>query len=214
MRTRGDRGFTLIELMVVIVVVGMLMALLLPAILKSRGVADLTRCVSNLRQIGTAFSTYSSNNEDMLPPISVDSLKYGQKEWMDLIRPEMDMGTLDDKKQLLDLYQTGVWRKYAVFDCPGNGQKQRGSGRFDYGYNRNCVENDAGRNINTIRGTDMILVHCANHYAPNPVNGRNANPGIHENGFDNYLFGDGHVENSNAHYKRASNKKPWLATWQ
>ena len=59
----------------------------------------------------------------------------------------------------------------------------------------------------------MIIVHCGNHYAPNPVNQRVANPGIHENGFDNYLFGDGHVESSDSYYKVADDKKPWLAVW-
>ena len=58
----------------------------------------------------------------------------------------------------------------------------------------------------------MIVVHCANHYAPDPVTGRSANPGVHI-GFDNYLFADGHVEQSNAYYKKVADKPPWLAVY-
>jgi len=203
------RGFTLVELMVVIAVVGMLAAMLLPALLKSKGVADLTRCINNLGQLRIAFDTYLAVNDYEFPPVSVNSARYGQKEWMDLIRPQMDLGTLDDGIQLLNVYQTSEWRHYKIFDDPGNMQTRRGGGRFDYGYNRNCE----GRNVNTVRAPNMIVLHCANHYAPNPVNGRTANPGIHEKKFDNYLFADGHVETSDSFHKKASDVEPWLADY-
>jgi len=203
-------GFTLVELMVVMAVVGMLMAMLLPALMKSRGMADMTRCASNLRQLGIAFDTYVSNQPDTgFPPATVNSARYGQKEWMDLIRPQMDLGTLDDGIQLLDVYQTSEWRKYKIFDCPGNDQNQSGSGRFDYGYNLNCV----GRTRSTVRASNLVLLHCANHYAPSPVNGRTANPGIHEKGFDNFLFADGHVQSNNSYYKKAADVEPWTADY-
>ena len=55
---RPGRGFTLIELLVVIAVVGMLVALLLPAIQAARESARRSQCSNNLRQVGVAVQTF------------------------------------------------------------------------------------------------------------------------------------------------------------
>jgi prepilin-type N-terminal cleavage/methylation domain-containing protein len=62
-----DRGFTLIELLVVMAILGLLVALLLPALGQARQVAHRTACAANLRQVGLAIHLYANDFDDLIP---------------------------------------------------------------------------------------------------------------------------------------------------
>ncbi len=73
----GDRrGFTLVELLVVIAIIGVLVALLLPAVQAAREAARRTQCTNHLRQIGLGIVNYESSKK-VLPPGRETTHEYG-----------------------------------------------------------------------------------------------------------------------------------------
>jgi prepilin-type N-terminal cleavage/methylation domain-containing protein len=61
------RGFSLVELLVVIGIIALISGMLMPALLRSRRAAQATLCLSNLRQLGHFYYLYADANHDLIP---------------------------------------------------------------------------------------------------------------------------------------------------
>ncbi len=95
-RHEGRRGFTLIELLVVIAIIGLLVAMLMPAVQKAREAARRSSCINNMRQLGLASHNYLDAHRSF-PPGYVEDPNYGLCE-LDLgVWPEtLTINTVND----------------------------------------------------------------------------------------------------------------------
>ena len=97
MTNRKTAGFTLVELLVVIAIIGILIALLLPAVQSAREAARRIQCTNNMKQIGLALLSYETNFK-RLPPGAFWGCSDGTRKGSILIRllPFLEQQTLYD----------------------------------------------------------------------------------------------------------------------
>jgi prepilin-type N-terminal cleavage/methylation domain-containing protein/prepilin-type processing-associated H-X9-DG protein len=115
-------GFTLVELLVVIAIIGILVALLLPAIQAAREASRRTQCKSNAKNIAVALQNYHDTYKAFPPgviqlnppPPDTTDVPLGNWSWCGLILPFVEEA---DVHALLDVGKSNM---AAVMDTPGN----------------------------------------------------------------------------------------------
>ena len=129
MKIRNRAGFTLVELLVVIAIIGILIALLLPAIQAAREAARRMSCLNNLVQLGVALQNYEAAHEFLPPgtinaegPIRSEPIGY-HMSWMVQILPYMEEGVtfryIDFSVGAYDKKNAPVREvRIPVFTCP------------------------------------------------------------------------------------------------
>jgi prepilin-type N-terminal cleavage/methylation domain-containing protein/prepilin-type processing-associated H-X9-DG protein len=122
---RRPAGFTLVELLVVIAIIGILIALLLPAVQAARESARRATCASNLRQIGIALQSFHADNKKVPP----SRYRNGYPSWFAIILGHVDEGGLQNYWKMDELYYAAANRTaresiVKIFRCPTRGSDE------------------------------------------------------------------------------------------
>jgi prepilin-type N-terminal cleavage/methylation domain-containing protein/prepilin-type processing-associated H-X9-DG protein len=139
------RGFTLVELLVVISIVAMLIAILLPALARSRDTGRLSVSKSQERQIALAMINYSMDNKGWVPLVQTPGAGYGEFAWMFLLSEYLNG---PPKSEMMPIYATPQngpnWVKsptqmIKVLQCPSTYKAFEMWGYNSYGINYNVT---------------------------------------------------------------------------
>jgi prepilin-type N-terminal cleavage/methylation domain-containing protein/prepilin-type processing-associated H-X9-DG protein len=130
------RGFTLVELLVVIAVIAILAALLLPALSAAKAKAQQIRCLNNLRQIGMGMLMYVHENDDAFPGLASRHNGFRKEDWIYWRTNSALYPPVTQSPIVAQLANTSA----ALFRCPRDRDENRpitdeeGSGAYIYSY--------------------------------------------------------------------------------
>ncbi|MCI0492407.1 MAG: DUF1559 domain-containing protein [Planctomycetes bacterium] len=130
-RTTRKRAFTLVELLVVIAIIGILVALLLPAVQAAREAARRSQCKNNLKQLALATLNYESSHQHLPPSVEIrrgtSSSVYDNNAAWGIHGHLLNYLEEESLRNLVDLnvawdFQTPLNNlRIPVFSCPSDG---------------------------------------------------------------------------------------------
>lgn len=190
-------GFTLVELLVVIAIIGVLIALLLPAVQAAREASRRTQCISNLKQIGLAVQTYHDVNGHF--PTGRNTPNQFGVSWAHYILPQIEEQAVYDAyvegarvdapenaaamRTPIDVYACPSRRSAAASrdfddnDTPPAADKRGVATLGDYAGNAG-LEEDMGMEANDIKNGQVDLSLAGPMFSGSKINARRVTDGL------------------------------------
>ncbi len=123
--SRPQHGFTLVELLVVIAIIGILIALLLPAVQAAREAARKTQCTNHLKQLGLAVHNFHDVRGGIVPSQLTGQ---GYATWLVLLMPYMELGSyyeglFDDERTMFVQSREAMRQQISMYYCPSRARE-------------------------------------------------------------------------------------------
>lgn len=164
------RGFTLIEVLVVVAVIGILIALLLPAVQQARSSARRTQCLNNLKQIGLATHNYHDTHLTLPPGAMLVGPSFAPASgwgWGAMLLPWLEQRALHDEIDYRIGTASGsniplIAQRIAVWRCPADSGPEAvdivvpGSGSFRVAHGNYAANEEAMGGLSSVRFQDIL----------------------------------------------------------